>query len=98
MDLKGLSTTATTPEASLPSVCVSTQERWANMNGRKPRHRYTITLEAGPSCDEELATRQLRGLLKVALRVFGFRCTLAEPQTAQDTPQQTQGGSDERWK
>ena len=61
----------------------------------KERHRYTITLEAGPSCNEELATRQLRGLLKVALRVFGFRCTLAEPQVAQDEPQQPREATDE---
>lgn len=59
------------------------------------RHRYTITLEAGPTATEELATRQLRGLLKVALRVFGFRCTLAEPTTPQDAPQQTKATVDE---
>lgn len=49
------------------------------MNGRKPRHRFRIELEAGPTCDLELATRQLRSLLKGALRIHGFKCTMAEP-------------------
>lgn len=51
------------------------------------RHRFTIVLQAGPSCTDELATRQLRGLLKTALRGFGLRCVSVEPSRADQTAQ-----------
>jgi hypothetical protein len=57
------------------------------MTMNNDRHRYTITLEAGKTATEEQATRALRGLLKTALRVFGFRCTIAEPHKTQTVTQ-----------
>ena len=45
----------------------------------KPRYAFTIQLVSPADCDEEQATRALRGLLKVAWRVFGLRCVSAKP-------------------
>ena len=52
---------------------------------KQGRQRYVVYFEAGPSCSDELATRQLRGLLKTALRVFGLRCTSVEPTSGPQT-------------
>jgi hypothetical protein len=48
--------------------------------------RYRIELESPKGTTEEASTRALRGLLKVALRVFALRCTLAEPITKPQEP------------
>jgi len=47
---------------------------------KESRQRYSITLApTGNYADPDHPVRRLRALLKAALRVYGFRCVLAEP-------------------
>jgi hypothetical protein len=59
------------------------------------RHRFAITLEAGPNQTHDESTRMLRAFLKLALRCYGLRCTSAlEIKPPDDTqPPNEENGS-----
>lgn len=52
------------------------------MTSRKQTNLIVLTL--APRASETDATARLRGLLKVALRRFGFRCVRIEPWKAEN--------------
>lgn len=46
---------------------------------------YVVRLRPEAGMSEDQATRGLRALLKAALRLHGFRCLSAEPESADDS-------------